>query len=216
MDGWIVVRKWDKFQRYSERRPPWIKLYTDLNSNDDWLGLSTAARGMLTTIWVEYARSGGHLRVGTCMQLCGKSARSKHLEALNHAGFIDVLASSPSPTRLGSHTETEEQQERLLRAGLSTAVASYAAEAAAAIHNHTSKPRQLPADLLEQLVTLRGADERTPQVLGSFIQRGLPEAAFRNALEATHEAANDKRLRGTEIGYFIGTLRQIEEGGQYA
>jgi hypothetical protein len=29
------------------------------------------------------------------MQLCGKSARSEHIESLNHAGFIQLSASKP-------------------------------------------------------------------------------------------------------------------------
>jgi hypothetical protein len=107
VDGWIVVRNWDRFQHYTDRRPVWIKLYTDINSNDEWLGLSSAARGMLTTIWVEFARSGGHLRVQKCMELCGKSARSSHLDSLIHAGFIQVVASKP----LAQRREEEEKKE---------------------------------------------------------------------------------------------------------
>jgi hypothetical protein len=107
ISGWIVVRNWDKFQHYSERRPVWIKLYTDINSSDEWLELSTAARGMLTTIWAEYARSGGHLRVEKCMQLCGKSARSAHIDSLIHAGFIQVVASKP----LAQRREEEEKKD---------------------------------------------------------------------------------------------------------
>ena len=60
---WITVPNWEKFQHYQkkknpDRAPVWIKLYTELNSRDDWLALSlfverrtTAARccGMTPT-----------------------------------------------------------------------------------------------------------------------------------------------------------------------
>jgi hypothetical protein len=92
---WIVIPNWEKFQHYSDRDPPWIKLYPKLNSKSEWCELSTAARGMLTTIWCEFARSSGHLPLSKAMQLCGKSARSKHVEALVQAGFIQLSASRP-------------------------------------------------------------------------------------------------------------------------
>ena len=110
-DRWIIVPKWERFQSYKARDPSWIKLYTRLNSHDEWLGLSTAARGMLTTIWVEYPRSGGLLRVEKVMQLCGKSARSKHLEALNHAGFIEISSSKPRALTRARARSREKEKE---------------------------------------------------------------------------------------------------------
>jgi hypothetical protein len=113
VDGWIIVRNWDKFQHYSDRRPPWIKLYTDINSNDEWCELSTAARGMLTTIWAEYARSGGHLPLWKAMQLCGKSARTAHIDSLIHAGFIQVVASKPLALARSREVEVEKEKKDL-------------------------------------------------------------------------------------------------------
>jgi hypothetical protein len=94
-EQWIIVPNWDKFQHYTDRDPPWIKLWTGLNSDPDWDRLTLATRGMLTTIWVEYARSSGQLTRGKCMETCGKSARSEHLKSLNDAGFIELSASRP-------------------------------------------------------------------------------------------------------------------------
>jgi len=107
-DRWIIIPNWDKFQHYKDREPVWIKVYCELNSRDEWLALTTAERGMLTTIWVEYARSRGRLRVEKVMSLCGKSARSKHLASLNHAGFIE-LADSPRARRERGTTYPKER-----------------------------------------------------------------------------------------------------------
>ena len=106
MDGWIVVPNWDKYQSYKDREPKWIKLHLALNSDDDWLGITIAERGMLTTIWVEYARSRGQLRVGKVMQLCGKSARSKHVTSLSHAGFIRIVGTKPL-----AHARSREEKK---------------------------------------------------------------------------------------------------------
>src|SRR4029077_11484322 len=54
-----------------------------------------AERGLLVTIWLEYARSRSALRVQEVQRLCRPSAREKHLTSLSDAGFISVVASKP-------------------------------------------------------------------------------------------------------------------------
>lgn len=110
-DRWIVVPNWDRFQHYGDRGPVWIKVYLSLNSDDDWLHLSCAARGLLTTIWVEYARSNARVRQENIRRLCGSSAREKHWEELNHAGFIQFSASKPSRAR-SREVEVREEEEK--------------------------------------------------------------------------------------------------------
>jgi len=96
-DEWIVVPGWRKFQHYKDRSPTWIKVYTDLNSRDDWLGLTWGQRGVLVTAWLEYARAATHLRSQTLRRL-GSSASNRYLqrdlEALNDAGLLHLLASA--------------------------------------------------------------------------------------------------------------------------
>jgi hypothetical protein len=96
-DTFISVPNWTKFQHYKDRSPSWIKVYTDLNSRDEWLGLTWGQRGLLVTAWLEYARAATHLRSETLRRL-GSSAGSRYfqrdLEVLNHAGFLVVAASA--------------------------------------------------------------------------------------------------------------------------
>lgn len=96
MDGWIVVTNWDRFQHYKDREPLWIKLYTEINSRAEWLSLSWQARGLLTTIWAEYARARTHLRVKDVARLCNQPLRTQHIKALIDAGFIEITASKPA------------------------------------------------------------------------------------------------------------------------
>jgi hypothetical protein len=113
-DRWIVVRNWDKFQHYTDRTPVWIKLYTNLNSEDEWLNLSLSDRGLLVSIWCEYARSKGQLRVLSLAKSVGLRPHYahlyRHLERLNHAGFIHLVASKPLAQR------REENKKKELRA----------------------------------------------------------------------------------------------------
>jgi len=98
-DGWISIPNWDKFQHGHKRTHPWIRLYLELNSKDEWLSLTTAERGLLVTIWMEYARSNRALRVQKVRSLCASCARDKHFESLNQAGFIQLCDSKPSRAR---------------------------------------------------------------------------------------------------------------------
>jgi hypothetical protein len=114
---WIVVPNWDKFQHYPDRDPLWIKVYTELNSNPEWRELTVSERGVLVTVWTEYARTRGQLSVREVMRLCGKSARSKHLTSLNHAGFIHFSASKPlALARSREKKEKREEKKARVRA----------------------------------------------------------------------------------------------------
>jgi len=101
-DRYIVIRNWDRFQqkdvwRKSGGTPPWIKNYTALLHNDDYLGLSTAQRGLLHGLWLMYASTGLALNEDTSRRLLSTNkGESRHflgnLDALNHAGFIDFCS----------------------------------------------------------------------------------------------------------------------------
>lgn len=95
-ERWITIPNWDRFQHYGlERRPLWVKNYTTLLSKDEYLDLSFASRGMLHGIWLAYASRDGLLRLSDLSSILHDRARIRNVEALNHAGFIDFLASRP-------------------------------------------------------------------------------------------------------------------------
>ena len=91
---YITVHDWEKFQHKDATKrgkdPKWIRLYTRLHSDDDWLNLTPNRRAILIGIWIEYARSGQRLPADT-----GHLARrlqlrvtAKDLAAIRDAGFI--------------------------------------------------------------------------------------------------------------------------------
>jgi hypothetical protein len=96
-ERYIVIPKWEDFQHYSDRDPIWIKVYTRLLSDEAFLDLTFHQRGVLVSLWIEYARSGRQLRDNTLTltrQLVGRVSR-RDIEALTYAGFITFSASKP-------------------------------------------------------------------------------------------------------------------------
>jgi hypothetical protein len=113
MDGWIVVRNWDRFQHYSDRRAPWIKVYTELNRRDDWRQLTFAQRGLLVSIWTEYGVSEGQLRSLDLWGRVGQTDRHGNLDSLIRAGFIQVVASKPLALARSREVEVEKEKKDL-------------------------------------------------------------------------------------------------------
>lgn len=98
----ITIPRWEDFQHYKRRDPPWLRVYTRLHSDDKYLDLSGHQRGVLLGLWIEYARSGASTQIdGSYLEVSLKSLSSRlnlviklrDLEALNHAGFIRLDAS---------------------------------------------------------------------------------------------------------------------------
>lgn len=190
-DRWIVVPNWDKFQHYGNRRtPPWIKVYLELIHKPEWEDLTFAERGLLVTIWVHYAASRGHLRQSQVRPKSGLRHFQDHLKSLSDAGFIHLFASNVLAQREEEDSEDSDLTKKPFQENVDT--------------------KDLAPDLLEKIQELRGATPSTVNVINAFHRRGLPEAAFRTALEVTRE-----EQRRNEIQYFVGTLRQMEQDGQY-
>jgi len=91
----IVPRNWDAFQHTDATKrghnPRWIKNYTALLSDDNYLDLTPSRRAILHGLWLEYARSGRELRENTrsLSRRLQLKVTTRDLEALNHAGFIE-------------------------------------------------------------------------------------------------------------------------------
>lgn len=100
MTDYIHIRNWDKFQHRdvarAERPPRWIRVYTELLSDEAFLGLSEHRRLILVCVWLEYARTRARLPLDTrsLSRRLQLRVTTADLEALNHAGFIHFSASN--------------------------------------------------------------------------------------------------------------------------
>ena len=121
MSRWVVVPNWHRFQHYGmARRPPWIKNYTALLHDDDYLDLTLASRGLLHGIWLAYADRRGHLREGPDLSSTLQAkVLEKTLAPLNHAGLVEFSASKPldldlkpSNTRAGENPKPPGSRQK--------------------------------------------------------------------------------------------------------
>jgi hypothetical protein len=110
-DRWIIVPNWERFQHYSDRDPTWIKLYLELRDKDEWEALNYTERGLLVSIWMEFAAQRGQVSCRRLGQKTGQTTRSEHLASLNHAGFIQIVASKP--LALARSREVREEKKKI-------------------------------------------------------------------------------------------------------
>lgn len=116
----IRIPGWEKYQHYKDRDAPWIKTYTRLLHDDDWLTLTGHRRGVLLGIWLMYASSNGrltadHVRISHQLEV---RVTPEDLAALNHAGFIEIVASTHKEdsasgllaTRAPAHSQEAEAE----------------------------------------------------------------------------------------------------------
>ena len=59
----IKINRWDEWQTFRKDRgtPPWIKLYRNLLSNEEWVSLSDSEKGQLVSIWILAADKSGEI-----------------------------------------------------------------------------------------------------------------------------------------------------------
>lgn len=64
MATFAKVRNWRKFQHYTDRKPPWIKLHRELLDDFDYISLPLASKALAPLIWLLAAESEtGEVRV---------------------------------------------------------------------------------------------------------------------------------------------------------
>ena len=119
-EQWIVIPNWDKFQHrdaWRSRVPTWICDYLEQDGRDDYRDLTLAERGLLACLRREYASSRGRMSANTLSlsRRIGAQVLSKQLERLNHAGFIEIVASKPAGIPASKVASEHASLEGLLR-----------------------------------------------------------------------------------------------------
>lgn len=115
----IVPRNWKDHQHADTTKrghaPKWIKNHTRLLHDDDYRKLSGHRRAILHGLWLDYAMSGGRLRVDPKMigSRLGLVVKMADLEALNQAGFIDFCQDS---VKTASSLEVEVEVDKKSKA----------------------------------------------------------------------------------------------------
>ena len=128
----FLVRNWKKFQHYTDRNPPWIKLHFELLASEDWVMLDDASRVLAVACMLIASRNQG--------QVPNKPDYIKRVAYLNkptnfipliECGFLEIPLADASTLLAGckrmqadarpeteSETESEsEKKESSLRSG---------------------------------------------------------------------------------------------------
>jgi len=174
-ERWIIVPHWNRFQHYTDRNPPWIKTYTELLHNDDWLALTDAQRGVLLTIWLEFAASCGQLRVSRMSLKVRSQTLQRNLEVLNHAGFIRVVASKPLALARSQETETEKRRIKAERSRAETPKAKPGGDEQRINAGAYSKHQPTPAPEADEQVQLERIEAYALQLAQAALKRGSQE-----------------------------------------
>jgi hypothetical protein len=120
-EQWISVKNWSRFQRYdpSVRNLPWIKNYTSLLHDPDYMDLSEHRALLLHRLWLVYAASRSRVAADSLTSLSrslGVRVTRSDLEALTEAGFIEIVAQSSHTERThAAHVDLDLDKEKGLK-----------------------------------------------------------------------------------------------------
>lgn len=56
MTDYLQVKNWDLFQHYKRRNPPWIRLYCNLDFDEDFMALTDAQKWHLVACWHDASK----------------------------------------------------------------------------------------------------------------------------------------------------------------
>ena len=117
-ERYIVIPGWDTFQHRDAARalvPTWIKVYTELMAKEEFLELSFHMRGVLVSLWLEYAASKRQLRDNTVTltRRLGHRVTRPDLDRLSRAGFLTFSASMPASNHASLEKKREEKRSLL-------------------------------------------------------------------------------------------------------
>lgn len=113
-------KNWKRFQHYTNRRPPWIKLHREMLNDRAFMTLALASRGLAPLLWLLASESEDGSFSGDLSDLefrlhVSRNELTRCLESLLQSGFIEPADSVLAPCRQvapESCSEGEGETER--------------------------------------------------------------------------------------------------------
>lgn len=112
MSARLVVKKWEEFQHYKDRQPPWIKLHKTLLDDHKFHCLPVASRALAPCIWLLASEStDGSVAhdpemIAFRLRMSIKDVVAA-IEPLISAGFLTVLQDASKPLAEGKQDDSE-------------------------------------------------------------------------------------------------------------
>jgi hypothetical protein len=111
----LRVKNWRKFQHYSDRNPPWIKLHFEILSSRDWVTLDDASRVLAIACMLIASRNEGVVPADPdYVQRVAYLKKPPNFKPLIACGFLEVASDCKqmlAPARPETETETETETE---------------------------------------------------------------------------------------------------------
>lgn len=81
----FTIKNWRKYQHYTDRNPPWIKLHFEILSSEDWVMLADASRVLMIACMLVGSRKAGKIpnNQDYFKRLC-------HLKSVDFKPLIDI------------------------------------------------------------------------------------------------------------------------------
>lgn len=117
MTRYLKIKKWEEFQHYKDRNPPWIKLATDLFQDYDFSRLQDASKLLAVCIWTLGSRSKDgtipydfdYIKSQSCL---GSTIKPEHLQELINKGFLIDASNMLAECLQDASPETEGEAYR--------------------------------------------------------------------------------------------------------
>jgi len=115
---YLKIVNWEKYQHYSKRNPPWIKLHNQLLDNYDYGCLQDASKLLLMTLYLLASRTENNIPADqNWVRTKGMLRGTINWEPLISAGFITLNGNSASDSlascKQNGGTETETETENI-------------------------------------------------------------------------------------------------------
>jgi hypothetical protein len=190
----LRIKKWNEYQHYRDRRPPWIKFHTSLLDNYELMGLRSSSKWLACGMLLLAARCDNVIpydakRIAKQLEMTSVQVNTG-IDELLGIGFIEQIRRSRRAS--GSSAQRLAKTEDSFPVGdISTALARGS--------------KQEPVDLkivkqdgfhAERLLETIGdhADERTPGQIRSFVGRVAP-SVFERIREQLSEGRAGNRAK---------------------
>jgi hypothetical protein len=109
------VRNWPKFQHYSKRNPPWIKLYTSLLDDFEFLALSESSRLLAMNILMLAAKTDNKMPKSPEWLKVRFALAGADLQPLYDYGLIGNHDASKAMLEQGDRAEQKERKKEGLK-----------------------------------------------------------------------------------------------------
>ena len=104
---YFSVKNWRKFQHYTDRNPPWIKLHFEMLSSSDWVMLDDRSRVLAVACMLVASRNEGRVPVDPAyLKRVAYLNKTPDFKPLIRCGFLES-ASTCKQTQAEFRPETE-------------------------------------------------------------------------------------------------------------